>query len=665
MPKKSLLVNILLLLFIFILTGCIISPFSSPKEVQAPTIGQNNSPQTAENSSCNNISQYKLCVSFAFTDARGTFVGLKVVPVSNKVDILTEEFVPDGFSIKKQSSLVDARGKVYDSLDQSILFPTGSLKDLDGTKVLSFSPVEADKKNVTLKVPFIVYTQKVNTKFKMEVDPDLKPGESVNIDVPIDIDQQTLHFQTMELQKREPGANPIYVEGEIRKELEDPSPGKHRLDLIVKSSSISFVDDKKIIGLQTKTPNASIGFRSETQQHYLLVQFQGDNISTGDRKIEIHIQSVWIVERGPFEVTFQVPTGEQSLVEQLSSSRVIHSDNETDRTNTSNLLGQIYIAQYGLDSGQPPRLLRQKAKCLNPNTDCPGAGIVHDSFPLTYSFSWAPDGKKAALLDNDKQVLQIYFPGQGGWKTVIEGVKNFNKTGDWSPDSDQFAFAAQSKKGPRANQVMILDPETGELQVVAEDISDDKEVVGWLDENTLVFVSHLDVQGGALTQKLYRYDSSTKQRESMLDWPDGLQISLSPMGKHLAFYDPEKGLMVMDVHGANKNLLPVPGSNFIQWSPDGQWISTYHHTESAWETYIVRPDGSDSQLVFQGRVHDLAWGPESKHILILSDNDTRNQDLNPKVLFLITIQDKIVQKLQIPMKNEVQGRIEIFWSKSP
>jgi dipeptidyl aminopeptidase/acylaminoacyl peptidase len=79
------------------------------------------------------------------------------------------------------------------------------------------------------------------------------------------------------------------------------------------------------------------------------------------------------------------------------------------------------------------------------------------------------------------------------------------------------------------------------------------------------------------------------------------------------------------------SVIPVPlrAGNFLQWSPDGQWLavvaSSIQGEDQSGGIYLLTPDGSNLQLVVT-KTEDLRpypplWSPDGSQLLFLADGD--------------------------------------------
>jgi TolB protein len=133
----------------------------------------------------------------------------------------------------------------------------------------------------------------------------------------------------------------------------------------------------------------------------------------------------------------------------------------------------------------------------------------------------------------------------------------------------------------------------------------------------------------------------------------------SPDGARVAYtrFDPDRiysAVWVVNADGTEPHAVSE-GASYAEhpkWSPDGRWIAYQEQTrffperdDTAYELWIVRPDGSDRQALHAGGDFldggpeignglAWAWAPDSKRIALTYGTDFDNKQTPPKIAVL-------------------------------
>jgi len=106
-----------------------------------------------------------------------------------------------------------------------------------------------------------------------------------------------------------------------------------------------------------------------------------------------------------------------------------------------------------------------------------------------------------------------------------------------------------------------------------------------------------------------------------LTYNDAIQTSpsWSPNGWELAFTSDRTGkpqVYIMDREGSGARRLSFQGSynDQAQWSPNGDRIA-FGRLAGDWQVVTIRPDGSDEQVVANGR--NPKWSPDGRHLVYM------------------------------------------------
>lgn len=118
-----------------------------------------------------------------------------------------------------------------------------------------------------------------------------------------------------------------------------------------------------------------------------------------------------------------------------------------------------------------------------------------------------------------------------------------------------------------------------------------------------------------------RVDGSDRQRITNHSATDG-NPAWSPNGSEIVFLSErggDAGIYRVDADGTDVRLVTdrVAGSTSPTWAPDGSRIA---YVTSNGELATIRPDGSDSKVVFESGV-DPHWSPDSEKLVFARDGE--------------------------------------------
>ena len=103
----------------------------------------------------------------------------------------------------------------------------------------------------------------------------------------------------------------------------------------------------------------------------------------------------------------------------------------------------------------------------------------------------------------------------------------------------------------------------------------------------------------------------------------------SPTGREIAFTSDRSGtpqVHVMDADGGNVRRLTydLNYTDSPAWSPKGDRIAFVSRTDSGFDIWMCRPDGSGSMRVVEGGANENPrWSPDGRHLVFTSDRDGR------------------------------------------
>jgi dipeptidyl aminopeptidase/acylaminoacyl peptidase len=267
--------------------------------------------------------------------------------------------------------------------------------------------------------------------------------------------------------------------------------------------------------------------------------------------------------------------------------------------------------------------------------------------------TWAPDGKKAVFIDSNNQQLHLYRAGIGEWQTIAYQLFISGGALSWSPDGTYLAGITQSEDG-LSNLVTVI-PADGEQEepswrVYAEDLGGDQTVVGWADDQTVLFVRAWTPPKGAAGEaeppRLYRLNVISGEWDELVElgWNKGFP-ALSPDGSTLILNmerDGQVGLWSVGVDNGEASYLGVNG-DYVTWSPDGQWIAFSSYQDGQYTAYRIRADGSGglTQLFEWNSAFSIHWSPEGEHLLL----QAWPTDTESTVFFWVSLSDGAAQRI--------------------
>jgi len=225
---------------------------------------------------------------------------------------------------------------------------------------------------------------------------------------------------------------------------------------------------------------------------------------------------------------------------------------------------------------------------------------VTDVQPLAFVSSlfsdWRADGKRIAFdffdSDGNEQVATIN-PDGSDMQQITFGLGT-HEVGSWSPTGTQLAFAYSP-----------LSPDDPSL-------------------STSIFLMNSDGSNP------YAVTTSGFDVEPHFS-PDGTRIAFSRIRKFAGNGFQQEAIFVVNADGSNLQQLTAWGiaEEHPSWSPDSQWIvfnvakESGHATGSNDGIYLMRPDGTEQHLLWNGRTaranlvgaHKANFSPDGKKIL--------------------------------------------------
>ncbi len=295
------------------------------------------------------------------------------------------------------------------------------------------------------------------------------------------------------------------------------------------------------------------------------------------------------------------------------------------------------------------------------NADGSGFGLVGVYEVQTAKLS--PDGTRVAYLDNagstkDKPAAHLLLANRDGSDPVDVGVTGVIWFA-WSPAGGLLLFTAVEAPGAEASiylvnddgsglreletsspvpagsaagvwapnqklvafvnrDIQVLDVDTGEVTMVAEDVGKGSRPAWSWDSTKLVYgrgffgrngseivIANADGSGSTTILSDDRYG-----KNGLVFSPDGSRIAFFTSG-------PEKAtrLVVADVDGSDEQVIAegaLLASTSVAWSPDGQWIAVAMGLDGRRGLFLINPDGLELRQITRGApIDDIVWMDET------------------------------------------------------
>lgn len=324
-------------------------------------------------------------------------------------------------------------------------------------------------------------------------------------------------------------------------------------------------------------------------------------------------------------------------------------------------MGDLYFVLRDL---QPPfgrQLVRIRSACIYQGDMC-GAELI-PGYPEAQDppLSWAHDGLSAVLLNG---AFTVYNPRQQTWTDLIPFYPAAQTIALWSWDQAWVATTVQNEDSS-GSVIRLVRPDGSELRTFGADLGGIQTPLGWLDNNTLLFLRTWTPAKGASGEAeppaLYRLDiqsGSWSELPQGHEWewttsfpavsPDGTAIALTmPLGDR-------SELSVMDRDGNEVMSLGRSG-RYPVWSRDGSRIAFISQDEGKDALYIVQRDGSGLQKLAElpMAANPPVWSPEGQHIVVAGyPTGSEAPGFDRPMLFLVSLTDGRVRQVTLLQQNE-------------
>ncbi len=288
--------------------------------------------------------------------------------------------------------------------------------------------------------------------------------------------------------------------------------------------------------------------------------------------------------------------------------------------------GELYFIQRSLGAPISRVLTRVALDCLQSSRSCPAEVVPAAQQMGDAPITWSPDGTQAVWIDHQDSRIMIYDRLGGEWRTVLDGASATMDIAAWSADSRSFVVTLQAGDSDASLATLVRADGSGS-QALAPGLGGMQIPLGWPDARSFLVLSNRVVPKGSeagpidpVIARINLDDGSWTEVPARGDsaWLNSYP-AISPDGQNLALQMPLDGgtaLVIMSLDGQRIQSLGVNGV-MPAWSPDGQWIAFIVTQNEASQVYVIHPDGSGLQQVFEWPAFpSILWLPGSQHLLV-------------------------------------------------
>ncbi len=251
--------------------------------------------------------------------------------------------------------------------------------------------------------------------------------------------------------------------------------------------------------------------------------------------------------------------------------------------------------------------------------------VVHrfaDDVVLQFTGEPGVSATRIAFIVQEGRNKELWVMDADGYDPrPLTADRSVAQSPSWSPDGSLLLFT--SYRGGGGPQLWVLSPETRKpfllsgrpgLNTGGMYAPDGSGVVCTLGLDGNAEIYRLDARGGS-PQRL----TSHRSIDTSPCW--------APTGREIAFTSDRSGVPqvhVMDADGGNVRRLTydVSYTDSPAWSPRGDRIAFVVRTDSGFDLWTCRSDGSNTtRVVAGGSNENPRWSPDGRHLVFSSDRD--------------------------------------------